>query len=73
MTDTSQKSPKYPSVDVDLIGEDGNAFMIIGRVTRELRRHGVPNDKVDAFRRQALDSESYNDLLNLVSRTVNVN
>ena len=32
--------PKY-DVKVELVGEDGNAFAIMGKVTRALRRHGV--------------------------------
>ena len=31
-------APKYPNVKVQLTGQNGNAFNIIGRVTRELRR-----------------------------------
>lgn len=29
--------PKYPNVNVKLIGEDGNAFSIMGRVTQALK------------------------------------
>ena len=31
--------PKYPDVTVKLVGEDGNAFAILGRVGKALRRH----------------------------------
>jgi hypothetical protein len=40
---------KYPDVTVRLSGEDGNAFLIIGRVSRALRRAGVPADEVYQF------------------------
>ena len=32
--------PKYPDVKVNLVGEDGNAFSILGRVSTALRRAG---------------------------------
>ena len=43
-------TPKYPSITVPLSTEDGNAFAIIGRVTRALRRARTedPDDELDA-------------------------
>ena len=32
--------PKFPDVNVPLAGEDGNAFAILGRVRKALRRAG---------------------------------
>ena len=32
--------PLYPDVEVQLTGEDGNAFFIIGRVSRALKAAG---------------------------------
>lgn len=43
----------YPGVVVLLIGRDGNAFTIIGRVSRALRRAGVPPSEIDRFRGEA--------------------
>ncbi len=34
--------PKYPRVKVQLVGEDGNAFAILGRVQTAMRMAGVP-------------------------------
>lgn len=33
--------PKHPDVVVELVGHDGNAFAIIGRVQRALRAAGI--------------------------------
>ena len=41
---------RHPEIEVDLSGEDGNAFAIIDRTTKALRRGGVPRDEIDAFR-----------------------
>ena len=30
---TRHSEPKYPHIKVPLVGEDGNAFVILGRVT----------------------------------------
>jgi len=43
MTTTyTPSSPRYPDVHVTLVGEDGNAFAILGRVSKALRRAGYP-------------------------------
>jgi hypothetical protein len=34
------KMPKFPDVTVQLTGEDGNAFFIIGAVSKALKRAG---------------------------------
>ena len=41
--------PKYPKLHVQLIGEDGNAFAILGRVRQALLAAGVSPDEVAAF------------------------
>ena len=42
---------KFPNVEVQLIGEDGNAFSIISRVSRALRKGGA----TDAERKEFFD------------------
>jgi len=44
---------KYPEIEVQLTGEDGNAFAIIGAVTKALRRAGHGDD-VQAFINEAM-------------------
>lgn len=53
---------RYPEVQVRLVGEDGNAYAIVGRVTTALRRHGVAVTMIDAFRSEAYGGD-YDNLL----------
>ena len=62
---------KYPQVTVQLTGEDGNAFSIIGKVSRALRRQVSP-EAAEEFSREALACQSYDELLYLAMRTVEV-
>lgn len=63
--------PKYPHITVKLVGEDGNAFSIIGRVQRALRTKGVSAEEIDAFRAEATSGD-YDHLLRTVWMTVGV-
>lgn len=62
---------KYPNVSVQLSGEDGNAFFIIGRVQKALRRAGVPNGELEAFVAEA-ESSDYDNVLRTCMRWVDV-
>lgn len=62
---------KYPDVTVQLTGEDGNAFFIIGRIRQALRRHGVPQEEIEAFCEEAMSGD-YNHVLNTAMRWVEV-
>lgn len=53
--------PKFPEVKVQLVGEDGNAFAIMGRVTQALKRAGH-GDVVKDFQAEAMSGD-YNHLL----------
>lgn len=66
------RSVKYPDVTVKLSGTDGNAFAIIGRVAQALRKHNCPSDEVNAFMKAAMNAGSYDGLLQLVMKTVEV-
>ena len=63
---------KYPEVEVQLSGQDGNAFMIVGRVSSALKAAGVPSSEREAFSNEAFNSGSYAELLQVVMRTVTV-
>ena len=41
--------PRHPEVQVQLSGQDGNAFAILGRTAAALRQAGVSQDEIDAF------------------------
>jgi hypothetical protein len=46
-------TPKFPNIEVRLSGEDGNAFAILGRVQRALRKAGVTQEEVSAYMDEA--------------------
>ncbi len=56
--------PKYPNINIKLVGEDGNAYSILGRCTLALKRNGL-RDEVEAFRKEATSGD-YDNLLRTV-------
>ena len=62
---------RYPDIEVQLTGEDGNAFGIIGRVRRALRQAGVSADEVQGFTDEATAGD-YDHLLATCMRWVTV-
>lgn len=62
--------PKFPEIVVQLSGEDGNAFAILGRVSKALRRAGH-GDAVKAFMDEATSGD-YDHLLNTAMQFVTV-
>jgi len=63
-------SPKYPHINIPLVGEDGNAFSILGRVQRIMKQNGL-RDEVEAFHAEAT-SGNYDNLLLTVMRWFSV-
>lgn len=63
--------PKYPDVHVELVGEDGNAFAILGRVNGAMIRADVPKAEREAFHSEATSGD-YDHLLRTVTRWVSV-
>ena len=55
---------KHPHINVPLVGEDGNAFSILGRVSRIMKRNGL-RDEWDEFHAEATSGD-YNNLLRTV-------
>jgi len=60
---------RYPEVTVTLMGEDGNAFNLLGITMRALRRHRVPEEEVREFYEEATAGD-YTHLLTTISRWV---
>lgn len=63
--------PKYPEIEVQLVGLDGNAFAILGRVLQAMRRGEVPKAERMQFQEEAM-SDDYNHLLQTVMKWVSV-
>lgn len=61
----SSSTTKYPHVIVPLVGEDGNAYAILGRVDRALRVAGVSKDERAVFMDEAMAGD-YDNLLRVV-------
>jgi hypothetical protein len=62
---------KYPDIDVQLSGEDGNAFFIIGRIRRALKRGGVDRAEIEQFSEEAMSGD-YDNVLLTAQKWVNV-
>ena len=62
---------KHPEIEVELTGTDGNAFAILGKVQRELKRGGVPKAEVDEFVAEATSGD-YDHLLQTAMQWVEV-
>lgn len=62
---------KFPDVQVELIGQDGNAFNLIGLTAKAMKRAGHVAE-ADAFVTEAMEQESYDHLLQFIMATVEV-
>ena len=62
---------KYPEISVQLVGTDGNAFAVIGKVKSALRRGGVSNEEIQEFMQEAMSGD-YDNVLQTCFRWVDV-
>jgi hypothetical protein len=62
--------PRYPDIQVQLSGQDGNAFAILGRTAGALRQAGLPQDEIDDYFAEATSGD-YDHLLQTTMRWVN--
>ena len=62
---------KYPDVEVELVGQDGNAFAILGAVSKEMRKAKLPKTEIDLFMTEAMKGD-YNHLLRTCMEWVSV-
>ena len=62
---------KYPEIEIELSGTDGNAFAIMGKVTKALKRAGVSSDEIDEFLAEC-QSGDYDHLLQTCMQWVEV-
>ena len=63
--------PRYPYVTAELVGRDGNAFAILGRVVQALSESGVPHEEIRRFVEEA-QAGDYGHLLQTVIKWVEV-
>ena len=61
-TDNSHPMDAYQRPEVQLIGENGNAFAIMARTGQALRQAGVPDDLLEQYYKEA-KSGDYDNLL----------
>lgn len=66
----TMSEPRFPDVYVQLTGEDGNAWFIMGRVRGALKAAGVPEETISEFTQEATSQKSYDDFLSTVMRWV---
>ena len=63
--------PKYPEIRVELSGTDGNAYAILGKVSKAIRRAGVDAATRKEFTTEATSGD-YDELLATAMRWVDV-
>jgi hypothetical protein len=61
--------PRYPDIQVQLTGQDGNAFAILGRTTGALRQAGLPQEEIDDYFAEATSGD-YDHLLQTTMRWI---
>lgn len=65
-------TPKYPQITVQLTGEDGNVFFIIGKMTKALRHADVSIEDRKAFTDACFSADDYDHVLRICMEYVNV-
>ena len=66
-----ENTVKYPNITVKLIGNDGNAFVIMGAVSNALKKNGVSEEEIEEYMTQSMSGD-YNNLLTTALKWVNV-
>ena len=69
--EAKQTELRQTGISVRLVGEDGNAFSVLGRVRAALRRNGESPEFIDAFTKEATSGD-YDHLLATVMQVVEV-
>ena len=57
--------------EVELAGQDGNAFMIMGRASKALRENGADQEYIDKYMDEATAGD-YDNLLRITMKYVDV-
>ena len=64
-----RKSPIKDRFEMELVGNDGNIFGILGRASRLLKQNGLASESKEMFDR-AISFHSYDEALNIISEYV---
>ena len=62
---------KHPEITVQLVGQDGNVFNLMGIVANALRKNGF-GEEVQEFITEVTSSQSYHEVLAIMMRWVDV-
>ena len=62
---------KYPDVEVQLSGQDGNAYSIMGAVSKAMRRAGIDQAERDAYFAESTSGD-YDNVIATAMRWVSV-
>jgi hypothetical protein len=62
---------KYPEIEVQLTGQDGNAFAIMGAVSTALRKGGVSKEEINEYTSESMSGD-YDNLLRTAMSWVSV-
>ena len=63
--------PKYPDIEVQLSGQDGNAFAIMGRCQQAMRTAHIDRDEIKKFIDECKEGD-YDHLLQTCMKWLNV-
>lgn len=63
--------PKYPDIHVQLTGQDGNAYMIMGLVAKAMREAGLTKAQIDEYTNESMSGD-YNHLVATAAAYVEV-
>lgn len=69
--DVDESGLEYKKPVVKLVGEDGNVFNVIGKVSKALNKAGL-KDKAESFTNKAFNASSYNEVIKLCQKYVKV-
>lgn len=61
---------KYPDTTLEITGQDGNAFVLIGRTRQALRKAGASADEIQEFTDEA-SSGDYFTVIDAITKWVN--
>jgi hypothetical protein len=62
---------KYPEIEVQLTGKDGNAYSIMSAVSKALKRAEVPQTEIDQYINRSMSGD-YDNLLQTAASWVQV-